>query len=201
MPGMMNTATATGEVTIRDAAEADAEDVSRVGAAAFVAAYAPDLPPVFVESVVAQTYDAAALAGCIAACAAAQDAHFLVAEHAGRLCGFLHYDAFAGRPELHRLYLERACTGRGIGAGLLAELERRLAAGTRYIVLVVGANERARRFYTREGFEEEARHADGLGVYGRQRKLDLGRAVLADVEVVELAKTVTHVRAGTPGRN
>ena len=52
-----------------------------------------------VDAVATQTYEPAALADCIRRCAAADDAVFLVAEVAGDVVGYLHFDAFDGEPD------------------------------------------------------------------------------------------------------
>lgn len=50
---------------------------------------------------------------------------------------------------------------------MLNELERRLAAGTTYVLLVIAGNQGALRFYAREGFREEQLIEAG-GFYSRQ---------------------------------
>ena len=77
-----------------------------------------------VRGIVEQSYSLDALRASIARCAHADDAHFLVAETAGRIVGFLHYDCERAEPELHRIYLDTAEKRKGIGSLLLGELHR-----------------------------------------------------------------------------
>ena len=175
-------------VSVRDAVAGDAAQIARFGPTAFAAAHEGLAPATAIETVVAETYAEPALRHCIARCADAPDAHFLVAEQEDRLLGFLHFDSFGERPELHRIYVERAATGRGIGAALIRELELRLPARTTYILLVVEANERAVAFYRREGFHEERREADGLPLYGLHMQLGLPQN--APLPILVFRKTV-----------
>jgi ribosomal protein S18 acetylase RimI-like enzyme len=112
-------------------------------------------------AIVEQSYALDTLCECIARCARAVDAHFLVAERDGRILGFLHYDCEGPEPELHRIYVEPAQKRRGIGSALLQELHRRLASSDSYILMVVAANRPAVAFYERHGFVEAAR-VDGV---------------------------------------
>ena len=149
---------------VRDAQVSDVGAVARIGHRALPRVYASSVPAVILEAVLAQTYCVEALERCIRV--AAGDAHFLVAEHEGRVVGFLHYDGCGSDPELHRIYLEPDLTGRGIGKQLLDELHSRLQPGNSYILLVVAANVGARAFYTREGFTEESR-VDARSFYAK----------------------------------
>ena len=63
--------------------------------------------------------------------------------------------------------MARELTGCGLGAKLLHELERRLDAGTTYVLLVIAGNNGALRFYAREGFRDE-QAIEAAGFYSRQ---------------------------------
>lgn len=173
---------------IRDATPDDAAAIARIGPAAFAAAHRQLAPPEVIEAIVEQTYSPEALVGCITSCGAGGDAHFLVAESDGSVCGYLHFDCFGPRPELHRIYVARELTGRGLGANLLHELERRLDAGTTFIVMVIAGNRGALRFYARERFREEQR-IEALGFYSRHMGVDFPPAT-APVPALLLRKTV-----------
>jgi ribosomal protein S18 acetylase RimI-like enzyme len=153
---------------VRDALVADAPAVASIGRVAVPDTY-KDLieDPAVMEAIVEQSYALNALRDCIARCARARDAYFLVAERDGRIVGFLHYDSAGAEPELHRLYVERTHKRRGVGTSLLRELHRRLAPGASYILMVVAANRPALAFYERHGFVEAAR-VDGVA-YMRER--------------------------------
>jgi len=87
--------------------------------------------------------------------------HVLVAEVDGRVVGFAHVGAASGDAdtppytgELFTLYLHPTEWGRGIGRGLLGVALDALAAdGYRRATLwMLSTNERARRFYLRQGW-------------------------------------------------
>jgi ribosomal protein S18 acetylase RimI-like enzyme len=145
---------------VRDAEPADADAVAAIGLVAVPETYRDLCDEGVVRSIVEQSYAPEALSACIARCARADDAHFLVAEHAGRILGFLHYDCDGPEPELHRIYLDSAEKRKGIGSLLLGELHARLAAGDGYILMVIAANQPAVAFYRKHGLLDEA-HVDG----------------------------------------
>lgn len=151
---------------IRDAAPADADAIAAIGTAEFTRTHEPLLGTLPTRSVVEQTYDREAVTESITRCAAADDAHFLVAERAGQVVGYLHYDCFGSEPELHRIYLQRTEIGRGTGSRLMSELHGRLRPDDTYILLVAEANAPARAFYQRHGLVEERRIIDGNEFYG-----------------------------------
>ena len=140
-------------MVVRDARVSDVGAVAGIGRRALPLAYASIVPDPILEAVLEQTYSFEALERCIRT--SVDGAHFLVAEHEGTVCGYLHFDGRGAEPELHRIYLDPDLTGQGIGKLLLDELHRRLVLGSSYILIVVAANVGARAFYTREGFEEE----------------------------------------------
>lgn len=169
----MHTIRSTDAVLLREATAEDTDAVASIGRRGFVAVHGPFVARETLDVIAEETYDATALSDCITACRAAPDAHFLVAEQRGRVVAFLHEDAFGPRPELHRLYVEPALTGRSIGRALVDELERRLPDGRAYVLLVAAGNVGARRFYTRAGFRQLELRPDGLAVLRRSMGLDL----------------------------
>jgi GNAT superfamily N-acetyltransferase len=173
---------------IRDATPDDVGAIARIGRVAFAAAHRELIPQQLIEAIIDQTYSPEALADCIISCAAAPDGHFLVAESDGQIRGYLHFDCFGPRPELHRIYVARELTGHGLGTQLLHELERRLDTGTMYVLLVIAGNEGALRFYTRERFQEEQR-VEAVGYYSRHMGVDLPRGI-GPVPAVLMRKTV-----------
>ena len=132
---------------VRDAEPADAAAIAAIGLVAVPETYRDLCEEGVVRSIVEQSYAPEALRACIARCAQADDAHFLVAERADRILGFLHYDCEGPEPELHRIYLDSAEKRKGIGSMLLGELHARLAAGSGYILMVIAANHPAVAFY------------------------------------------------------
>ncbi len=155
-------ATTVLDAIVRDARPADALGIAAIGKVAVPATYKDLIGDASVLSaIVEQSYALDALRDCVARCAIGEDAHFLVAEQAGRVVGFLHYDSEASEPELHRIYVEPALKGRGIGSALLQELHSRLDPGASYVLMVVAANRGAVAFYEQHGFAEEER-VDGV---------------------------------------
>jgi ribosomal protein S18 acetylase RimI-like enzyme len=116
-----------------------------------------------VDAVATQTYEPSAVAECIRKCGSADDALFLVAEVDGEVVGYLHFDAFDGEPELHRIYIDAEHRGHGVGAALVDALHERLQPAT-YLLLVVKGNDGAVRFYERHGLMHE-NTLDGLEHY------------------------------------
>jgi diamine N-acetyltransferase len=118
---------------------------------------------VVVDAVATQTYEPAVVAACISRCARADDAVFLVGEIDGAVVGYLHYDSFGHEPELHRIYIDERFRSQGVGAALVETLHTRMQPDT-YILLVVKGNDRAIRFYERNGLGQEA-VLDGIEHY------------------------------------
>jgi len=147
---------------VRDAAPADAAAIAAIGRIAVPDTYGDLIDDESVMSaILEQSYSLAALRDCVARCVRTDGAHFLVAEQAGRVVGFLHYDCEGPEPELHRIYVEPTLKRRGIGSALLRELHGRLRPGAAYILMVVAANRAAVSFYERHGFDQAAR-VDGV---------------------------------------
>jgi len=101
-----------------------------------------------VESKLTETLAAAARAG----------GELVVAEEGGRVAGFTWIEprgAFSTAPYLRLIAVDRAARGRGIGAALLGEFERRTAdVGRDYCLLVSDFNEDAIAFYSRHGYRK-----------------------------------------------
>jgi len=97
----------------------------------------------------------------------------LVAEEDGRLVGYVQFgdvdipeaDAGPGDRELHRVYVETAQQGRGIGRRLVEEALRdpRLAEARRIFLQVWEENERAVRLYESLGFHPVGTTAFTIG--------------------------------------
>ena len=85
----------------------------------------------------------------------------LVADDGGAIAGFAQFDD----AELHRLYVETALQGRGIGRALLeAALEHpRLAGAERVVLQVWEQNERAVRLYESAGFRRAGTRSFTIG--------------------------------------
>jgi ribosomal protein S18 acetylase RimI-like enzyme len=85
-----------------------------------------------------------------------------VAEAAGVVAGFV----MVVGDEVEQVYVDRAHRGAGVAGALLDEAERRVRSGGHAVawLAVVASNERARRFYTRSGWQDEGlfdHHAPG----------------------------------------
>ena len=158
------------DVPIRDASEADADAISEIGMKAMPAQYAGLVDPAATKAAVEQSYSPAAVASCIARCRVPFDAFFLVAERAGRVVGYLHFDSFGPEPELHRLYIDDGERGGGIGTLLMEALHARIGSSD-YMLLVVEGNEGAVRFYERFGLQVEGL-VDGLGYYAERMGIE-----------------------------
>ena len=82
----------------------------------------------------------------------------IVAEFDGEVCGFawaIPKGAFGRSPYLRLIGVHPDKSGLGIGAKLLADIERMAATvSTDLFLLVSDFNEGARRFYKRQGYEQ-----------------------------------------------
>jgi len=159
-------------ISVRTATAADAPAIAVIGQVAFPALHEHIVGAEFSAAVVAQTYSIEALNDCIARCASADDAEFLVAERGGTVVGYLHYDCEGMEPELHRIYVDPALKRSGIGSALMDDLHARLPLGCSYVLLVAEENESAQRFYERHGLITESR-IDGPSYYRDAMKLEL----------------------------
>ena len=153
-----------GGTVVREATRGDAAAVARIGRAALPAQYEGLVDAAAVAAAVEQSYAIGPLEACIERCAAADDAHLLVAERDGTVIGFLHFDTFGPEPELHRLYVEAGARGLQVGAALMQALHERLEPDAPYMLLVLAGNDRAVAFYERHGLVD-AGGVDGLTTY------------------------------------
>src|SRR5262245_26147095 len=150
-----NASTPAGARTVREAEVTDAAAIAALGSEAFRATHIGLLDVRTIDAVIVQTYSVPALTACIAQCAGAPDAFFLVACAESSILGYLHYDNTGDEPELHRIYVTRHKEGTGIGTALLEALHARLPDRASYRVTVAAGNEPALRFYRRRGFTTE----------------------------------------------
>lgn len=125
-----------GDVVVREAIVADAPAISAIGRVAFPAVHNEIVGEEFAAAVVDQTYSISALTECIARCAQAEDAVFLVAKRDADVVGYLHYDCEGAEPELHRIYVDPGQKRSGIGSVLMRDFHARLDPGSTYILLV-----------------------------------------------------------------
>jgi ribosomal protein S18 acetylase RimI-like enzyme len=99
---------------------------------------------------------AATMEGGLSRATAGGGAELFVAESQGTLLGFAWVEprgAFCMAPYLKLIAVRRQERGRGVGAALLAEFERRTAAvGRDYCLLVSDFNMRAIAFYEKHGY-------------------------------------------------
>ena len=185
-------------MVIRDARQEDATAIADIGTVGFARTHEALLGAAATNAVVEQTYSREAVTESIARCAAADDAHFLVADSEDAVVGYLHYDGFAGEPELHRIYLAEHEIGRGTGSRLMDALHARIGPGVTYILMAALANETALRFYERHGLVEERRIPDGKQFY----RDNMGVEFPADappVPAVVLRRPAQFDRARPPG--
>jgi GNAT superfamily N-acetyltransferase len=96
--------------------------------------------------------------------AAARVADTVVATAEGAVAGFVMVDG----AEVEQVYVAAGHRGSGVARLLLAEAERLVAAGghPRAWLAVVAGNERARRFYAREGWADEGPFEYAAGFEG-----------------------------------
>jgi GNAT superfamily N-acetyltransferase len=131
---------------IRDARAADAPAIGRIGRASWRATF-PGIVDAAVIRRFARGYAATPLREAIGRCTRRPADHFLVAEGADGLAGFLHFE----RNYLWRLYLRPDRRGAGLGGRLLDELDQRLGSGAEYALDAHPGNAPAWRFYLRRG--------------------------------------------------
>ena len=186
----------SSHAVVRNAEPADAAAIAAIGMVSVPETYKDLCEEAVVYSIVEQSYALDALRACIARCARADDAHFLVAESAGRIVGFLHYDCEGPEPELHRIYLDSAEKRKGIGSTLVGELPARLDVGAGYILMVIAANHPAVAFYRRHGLVDEA-NVDGPTYMHEQMGVDFppGTAPVPAL-VLRFTKTFGSSRRG-----
>jgi GNAT superfamily N-acetyltransferase len=145
---------------VRDAEPTDTECIARIADASWRATYGGVLPPQAIESRLEREYGDDVLARRVAAAAASEYDHFLVAVRDPIVVGFADYGLGARGPELFALYADPAAYGSGVGTALLAALHGRLAGKVDgYVVDVHSRNWRGRAFYARSGFYSLGRAA------------------------------------------
>ena len=149
-------------VVVRAGELGDAEAICALGAIAFRLAHQSFLDEPSIDAIIAQTYNVTAVSEAICRCDVADNAFFLVASTQTAVVGYLEYDAFGGEPELHRIYVDPAQKGAGLGTTMLEELHRRLRQPLNYRVVVASPNVAALRFYEHRGFRLEREVADSL---------------------------------------
>jgi GNAT superfamily N-acetyltransferase len=146
---------------IRKAGEDDADRLALIGAATFLETFAGVLDGDAIVAHCAAEHTPAAYRTYLAA-----GAHAWLAEIApGRApVGFALLAApslpgsTAGDLELKRIYASSRCHGLGVGAALMAAVvaHARAVHGSRLLLGVYAGNDRARAFYTKNGFERIA---------------------------------------------
>jgi ribosomal protein S18 acetylase RimI-like enzyme len=130
-------------VEIREAASADVPELAAVAARTWLDAFGDSLPPEEAAAEVARTRSPERFLRAL------DERTILVAEREGVLAGY----AELGSGTFHRLYVETALHGHGIGARLAAAaLAHPLLARERVTLQVWERNERAVRLYERLGF-------------------------------------------------
>lgn len=143
---------------MRDATPDDVPAIRGVARSSWLATYGDVYARAFIDDFLERAYSRDSLERSIARAASGVDAHFLVAERAGEVVGYLHFGEGESGPELYRLYARPDQFGTGIGQALLDELESRIRQRvSRYILYVHERNPRGRRFYERRGFTEVGR--------------------------------------------
>jgi ribosomal protein S18 acetylase RimI-like enzyme len=196
------------QTSVRDAIPDDAGAIAAIGRVAFPELHKHVLEPAIVELIVTETYSVASLRSCIATCARADGAHFLVIERGHKLLGYLHYDSSGPEPELHRIYVDPAQKRAGIGSALIREHHARLQPGDSYILMVFAANDGAISFYRAHGLQEQARvdavqfYRDHMGVGFPPETPPLPALVLrfTKEEPVDRARGTTAAERGEQSR-
>lgn len=178
-------------LVVRAALVGDAPSIAAIGRVAFPAVHNEVVGAEFAAAVVEQTYSLEALTACIERCTAAEDAEFLVAERAGEVIGYLHYDSEGAEPELHRIYVDPEKKRGGVGRALIRELHARLQPGAQYILLVAEANADAQAFYERQGLVIEKR-VDGPQYYSA------AMAIETDAPPPSASALLMRYRASSP---
>lgn len=138
-----------GDVHIRRASDADLETVSALAGRIWRAYYPAILPPGQVEYMLRWMYDVARLRSDVG-----RGVVYELLFEGERPLGFCGYEALPGELKLHKLYLEVAEHGRGLGSMLLRHVEDEARRrGLPKVVLGVNRfNEKAIRAYRRNGY-------------------------------------------------
>jgi ribosomal-protein-alanine N-acetyltransferase len=131
-------------ISIRAAVDADADDVATIWEAGWREAHAGRVPNALIRARTPATFTSRARANT---------AHTTVATVDGIVAGFV----MVVHDELEQVYVDSQHRGSGIAAALLSAAERIIAAAgfpSAWLAVVAG-NERARRFYDRNGWTDE----------------------------------------------
>ncbi|NLE70527.1 MAG: GNAT family N-acetyltransferase [Actinomycetales bacterium] len=143
------------EVTIRDAAPADAEAIAAVHVASWREAYRGVVPDAYLDGLdVASRADQwrRTLTNL------ERGQHVWVAEEEGEVLGFAFLgpsrdeDADRTTLEVYAIYLEPHAWGRGVARELMRTVVAHVPDGAAVTLWVLEANDRARHFYRRNGF-------------------------------------------------
>ena len=143
-------------IVVREARLEDTDEVGRIQVRTWRAAYAGLIPEATLDRMDA-TLQSASWSRVFRPAATT---HLLVAERDGRVVGFAAYgphrepDLDAGTGELYAIYVSPDAWDTGAGHALMAGVLDGLRAQRRSgaVLRVLEANERARRFYEREGW-------------------------------------------------
>ena len=132
------------EVVVRPATPADAADVARIWAAGWPDGHLGNVPDELVQARTSESFRSRA---------PGRVGDTSVAEVDGEVAGFVMVVA----DEVEQVYVDAAHRGTGIAGLLLTEAERRVAVGGHgraWLAVAVG-NDRAKRFYERQGWVDE----------------------------------------------
>ena len=138
-----------GDPHIRRAGEGDVETISALAGRIWRAYYTPILPPGQVEYMLAWMYDPGRLRTDLT-----RGVVYELLLDGDRPIGFCGYEEVAGELKLHKLYLDVAEHGRGLGSRMLRHVEDEARRrGLPKVVLGVNRfNEKAIRAYRRNGY-------------------------------------------------
>lgn len=148
----------TLEVLIRAATASDAAQIARVHVDSWREAYADVIPAEYLDSIdVAERAETwrERLAG------PSRGLSIWVAEEGAEVLGFAclgpsrDEDADRSTLEIYAIYLEPSAWGRGVARELMRTVLASVPAGAVVTLWVLGANERARHFYRRHGFQPD----------------------------------------------
>ncbi|WP_203748989.1 GNAT family N-acetyltransferase [Cellulomonas chitinilytica] len=160
------------DVTIRPAAEADAAGIAGVHVRSWREAYAGIVPDSYLASLdpQARTADWTRFLRS----GPADNVSTWVAQAGPQIVGFVSLgpsrdeDAARGDREIYSIYLDPGIWGHGVARDLMRTVIGETGERTRLSLWVLAANERARHFYRRHGFQ-----ADGVERYEELGGTDL----------------------------
>lgn len=144
-------------ITVRRAATDDVAAIRSVGAATWPSTYGPIRGDAYVRAGLDRYWSEEAVRHGVT------DLLTLVAESSEAVVGTAVLGTLEGVPMLWKLYVVPEAQGTGAGRALLAAVLDALPPGTDRLRLDhAEGNDRAHRFYRSQGFEEVARHGEGL---------------------------------------